>query len=175
MKVRDVMIDDAATCGPSDALSRAAQLMWDHDCGFVPVVDAGRLVGVVTDRDTCMAAYTKGAPLARIRVADVMTPEPKTASPDDDLEEVQRRMAEFQVRRLPVLEAGRLVGVVSLNDVARAAVGRRQAPTALSVGRTLAAICRHRPEALARQGNGGSVALAVPPARPAGVRGSRHA
>lgn len=148
MRVRDVMIDDAATCGPNDSLHRAAELMWDHDCGFVPVVEGHRLVGVLTDRDACMAAYTKGRPLARIRVADVMARDLETTTPDEDLAQAQRRMAASRVRRLPVVLDGRLVGVVSLNDVARAARGRED-PVALEVGRTLAAISEHRSEALA--------------------------
>lgn len=156
MRVRDVMIDDAATCAPHDSLHRAAELMWDHDCGFVPVVAGGHLVGFVTDRDACMAAYTQGRPLARIRVGDVMTRSLETTTPDEDLEEAQRRMARSRVRRLPVVLDGRLVGVVSLNDVARAAAAGHEAPMALEVGRTLAAISEHRSEALVAPPSAGS-------------------
>lgn len=158
MRVRDVMNDDVSACAPGDSLNRAVQIMWERDCGFVPVVEGGRLVGVLTDRDACMGAYTRGAPLTDIRVRDVMTAATHTTSPEEDLGAAQERMGRHKVRRLPVVDGGRLVGVVSINDVARAAVSRRQAPTALQVGRTLAAISEHRAEALAVCKDGASTA-----------------
>ena len=102
-----------------------------------------------------------------------MSREPLTTAPTDDLEEAQARMASAQVRRLPVVDGGRLVGVVSLNDIARAADGRRQAPNAQEVGRTLAAICRHRAEALARPVDAPPVP--APVAQPTRARANRHA
>src|SRR5690606_28351921 len=72
MQVRELMTRDVQVCGPRDDLNRAAQIMWDHDCGVVPVVDSERRpIGMVTDRDVCMAAYTQGKPLSAIRAEEV--------------------------------------------------------------------------------------------------------
>lgn len=144
MKVHEIMNREASVIGADDSLNRAAQLMWERDCGFLPVVDEGRVVGVITDRDACMAAYTKGLPLAAIRVGDVMSRDVKSCGPDESLDDARERMAECQVRRLPVVADGRLVGVLSLNDIAIAAhIRGRAKPTGAQVAETLAAICRH--------------------------------
>lgn len=149
MKIEEMMSRDVAACGPSEALSRAAQLMWEHDCGFVPVVEGEAVVGVVTDRDACMAAYTKGLALGHIAVADVMSREVLSCAPQESVDAVRDRMAQAQVRRLPVLEEGRLVGVVSLNDLALAAANGRDKRATGQVAQTLAAISRHRPTSAA--------------------------
>jgi CBS domain-containing protein len=119
------MTKDVATCGPDDPLNRAAQLMWERDCGFVPVVESPerrRVVGVVTDRDACMAAYTRGHPLAEIRVGDVMSTGIRACKPSDDLAAAEEKMREAQVHRLPVVDdAEQLLGVISLADIAREA------------------------------------------------------
>jgi CBS domain-containing protein len=130
VRVRDVMSREPRTCGPTDDLNRAAQLMWEGDCGILPVLDeAGKPIGVVTDRDICMAAYTRGLPLGEISVASVMSTAVHTAKPRDSLRSLMDAMAQYQVRRLPVVsDDGQLVGIVSLADIARLA----QAPTVLS-------------------------------------------
>jgi CBS domain-containing protein len=130
LRVRDVMSREPRTCRPSDNLNRAAQLMWEGDCGILPVLDeAGKPVGVVTDRDICMAAYTRGLPLNEISVGSVMSTVVYTAKPRDSLRSLMDAMAQHQVRRLPVVaDDGELVGIVSLADIARLT----QAPTALS-------------------------------------------
>ena len=117
------MTDAVRACSPDDPLHRAAQLMWDGDCGAVPVVDeAGRLCGIITDRDICMAAYTQGLPLSSIHVADVMSRHVHSCSPEDTLERAIGIMAEAEVRRLPVVgEKGSLRGIVSLADIAHGA------------------------------------------------------
>jgi CBS domain-containing protein len=101
-------------------MAEAARIMWEHDCGIVPVVDAeGRPVGIVTDRDLCMAAYTRNEPLSRMPVRDVMAREIHCCRTDDDESAVHAAMRAYQVRRLPVVDAdGRLQGIVSLNDLA---------------------------------------------------------
>jgi len=123
IRVGAVMTDDVHVCAPEDALYRPAQIMWEGDCGSVPVVDAsGRICGIITDRDICMAAYTKGMPLNSIRVADVMSRHVHRCAPDDTLERAIGMMAEAEVRRLLVVsEDGKLRGIVSLADVARGA------------------------------------------------------
>jgi len=129
-RVRDIMHKDVATCHPWDTLNRAAQLMWEADCGAVPVVDEqDKLVGMLTDRDVCMAAYTRGLTLADLAVHSAMSEHPFSCKPEEPLTSLMSLMTTHQVRRVPVVsEGGRLVGIVSLADVARLA----QAPSAES-------------------------------------------
>lgn len=106
-------------CAPSDTLSHAAQLMWDLDCGFLPVCDrGGNLVGVVTDRDVCMAAYTRGQLLGDIQVWSTMSTQVVAVPPSATLTEILELMRRTQVRRIPVVENERLLGAVTLADVA---------------------------------------------------------
>jgi CBS domain-containing protein len=108
------------TCSPDDSLERAAQLLWEGDCGALPVVDtAGRLVAMITDRDVCMAVYFRGCAPCHSCVRDAMSKTVFVCSPDDTVERVCGIISEHQVRRVPVIDAeGRLIGVVSLADVA---------------------------------------------------------
>jgi CBS domain-containing protein len=121
MNAGELMTKQAYSCDQSDTLARAAQIMWDHDCGCVPVLDGGRtVVGIVTDRDGFIAAYTRGKPLHEIPVSIAMARKVKTCRPEDSLESAERTMREAQVRRLPVVDANNhLVGILSLNDIAR--------------------------------------------------------
>ncbi len=141
MKVRDVMSVRVATCAPHAPLSEVARILWDHDCGIVPVLDEGaRPVGVVTDRDLCMAAYTQGRRLDEIPVRRVMAKDVAAVSAAADAKDAAGLMAARQVRRLVVLDdEGALVGVVSLSDlVAEKAVADRVAVA------TLRDVCRPR-------------------------------
>jgi CBS domain-containing protein len=147
MRIEQLMAKDVATCGPDDTLHQAARLMWERDCGFVPVVEGAgrRVVGVVTDRDACMAAYTRGHPLTEIRVGDVMSARVRACQPADELTAAEEVMREAKVHRLPVVDGvGRLVGVISLADLAREAArgagSKRRAVTPAEVGVTLASI-----------------------------------
>jgi len=99
-------------------------LMWEHDCGCVPVVDSGgHVIGMLTDRDVCMGAYTQGRPLAAIPVITAMSPDVFSCRPEDTVASAERLMWAKQVRRLPVTDdAGRLMGLITLNDIARHAV-----------------------------------------------------
>jgi CBS domain-containing protein len=145
MKVQEIMSQPAVTCRVTDTLNRAAQQMWEYDLGSVPVIgDGGRIVGVVTDRDICMAAYFQGVPLRSIRVHDVMARHVFSCHPNDSLEQAEKLMSEKQIRRLPVVDGeDRPLGVVSLNDIARqAATSRKQDGRDLT--QTLAAIGRKR-------------------------------
>jgi CBS domain-containing protein len=143
MRVEEVMTQDTKTCRPDDSLSRAAQIMWDGDCGCVPVVDAaGKAVGMITDRDICMAAYTRGQVLSEMTVASVCSPRVVGVDPGESVGSAERLMREYKVRRLPAVDRqGRVVGIVSMNDLARkcAGSGRGNADTE-GVVRTLAAI-----------------------------------
>lgn len=143
------LMQHARACRPDDSLNEPARLMWDCDCGAVPVVDeAGMLVGIITDRDICMAAYTRGQPLSSLSVASVMAKNVAVASPRDSLESVAQLMRQRQVRRVPIVDEGRLVGVVSVADMIRHLEGAgSSAVLGVELARTLSAISRPRPEA----------------------------
>ena len=121
MKVKDIMTRDPRVCHANDNLKGPARIMWEADCGFVPVIDdQDRLVGVITDRDICMAAYTQGAPLEQIHVERAMAKQVFACSIGDSINSAERLMQEKRIRRLPVVdEGGRLMGVVSMGDLAR--------------------------------------------------------
>lgn len=120
MKVNDVMTKDVATCGSGDSLNRAAQIMWERRCGCVPVLEDGRVVGLLTDRDVCMAAYTQGRRIDDIAVATAMSRPAITCEASDDVDVAQDLMMGHGVRRLLVVgPEGALQGLISLDDIAR--------------------------------------------------------
>jgi len=131
------------TCRPSDTLNDAARLMWELDCGAVPVVnDAGSLVGILTDRDICMAVYTRGQSLSAYSVESAMATDVATATATEPLETITRLMRQRRVRRVPIVDHGRLVGIVSLADIARhlESDGGCSAVASLELARTLVAV-----------------------------------
>jgi CBS domain-containing protein len=147
MQIKEIMRQPAVTC-PSDAtLDQAARLMWEYDCGIVPVVDNdGRLAGVVTDRDICMAAYTQGHPLAAIPVWTAMAKRVVALHVDDTVEQAEHLMRESQIRRLPVMDSEhRPVGIISMNDLARLADEHPRRGIDRELVATLAAVSRPRP------------------------------
>jgi CBS domain-containing protein len=149
MKVEQIMSRPVLSCTDTDTLNRAAQVMWENDVGCVVVQANRKLVGIITDRDICMAAYTRGEPLSAIRVSEVMTRTVETVLASDRVETAERLMREKRIRRLPVIDASKaLVGFVSLNDLALEAEqrhGRKAAEvTALDVTATLAEIGKPR-------------------------------
>ena len=122
MQVKELMTPSPRTCTVDDTAQTAARIMWEQDCGVVPVVDAaGCVCGIVTDRDLCMAAYLQGARLQEIPVWTVMSRDVHACDVGADVRDAERLMRETRVRRLPVLDdEGTLVGVLSLGDVAQA-------------------------------------------------------
>ena len=143
MKVEQVMSRNVKTCLSDDTLNRAAQLMWENDCGCIPVVDDdGRAVGMITDRDVCMAAYTQDGLLNRLSVGSAMA--------TDTVAEAESIMRAAQVRRLPVVDPeSHVIGLLSLNDIAREVARERGASGKPEVGseevaETLGAICALR-------------------------------
>jgi CBS domain-containing protein len=148
-QVRDLMVKAVCCCHPSDSLARAAHIMWDHDCGSVIVVDGNmRVVGIITDRDVCMGAFTHGRSLSEIPVAASFAHRVFTCSPSDSIEHAERLMIEHQVRRLPVVgDDGLLVGVLSVSDLAQGLkrAGRRKpAVTADELAAVVEAVSRPR-------------------------------
>jgi len=150
MQIRQLMNQPPVTCRPTDSLNLAAGLMWDHDCGALPVVDdAERVVGVITDRDICMAAYTQGSPIHAVPVANVMSKDVYTIGPSDSIENAETIMRARQVRRLPVVDGeGHALGMLTLSDLVQEStreVGRRKREiTDAEVATTLAAVCAPR-------------------------------
>lgn len=142
MFIEEVMTHDVHTCRADDSLAEAARIMWDCDCGCVPVVDAeGRAVAMITDRDVCMAAYTRGLPLSAMRVGSAASRGVITAHAQQDAETVAVLMRKHRVRRLPVVDAmGRPVGLVSLSDLARRAHATDGPGGAASVGSIVATL-----------------------------------
>jgi len=153
LSVREIMADTVATCSPDEPLNAAARLMWEHDCGAVPVTLEGTLVGIITDRDICIAAYTQGRPLANIAIRDVMARHVHSCSPNDTLVRAASLMADARVRRLPVVDAGqRLVGIVSMADIARGASVLGQREAAELVFQLTRAISQRSPEVAVQAG-----------------------
>ena len=124
MLVEQVMVTDVVTCAPHDSLRTAAARFRAEGCGTLPVVGPrGLVVGVVTDRDVCLAAGERDVPLSALTVADAMSRSLHACRPGDDVLGAERIMRERQVRRLPVVDAaGALVGILSIDDLARAAL-----------------------------------------------------
>ena len=148
MKIKNLMTSEVKCCATYNTLNTAARIMWDNDIGCVPVVDQdGRVAGMLTDRDICMAAYIQGVPLAGSLVTTAMSKDVFFCAPDDEAAVAQKLMREKQVRRLPVIDAqGRLAGIISLSDIARHAQREARAATDAEITRVTAAICasRHR-------------------------------
>jgi CBS-domain-containing membrane protein len=161
MKVEEIMSIDLETCCADDTLGRAAQIMWEHDCGAVPVVDAeAHVVGMLTDRDICMAAYTQGRPLSEIRVSSVCSRNVFTCKVTEPIESVEALMSSARVRRIPVIDhEDRLCGIVSIGDLAQHVHEPTRQADGLSyesVASTIAAISQpavvHRSNGAAQRG-----------------------
>jgi CBS domain-containing protein len=119
MKINQCMTPDVRVVSPEDTIERAAQIMGAIDAGVLPVSSGDRLVGMITDRDIAVRGVAEGCgPDAKVR--DIMSQEVKYCYADEDTDEVLDNMAQIQVRRLPVVnEDKRLVGIVSISDLAR--------------------------------------------------------
>jgi CBS domain-containing protein len=131
MKVREAMSRDVRLCNPDNSIRDAAKMMREIDAGSIPIGENDRLVGMITDRDIAVRAVAEGrGPDTPIREA--MTAEIRYVFDDEDIEDVCEKMADQQVRRLPVLDRDkRLVGIVSLGDLARKTDGAGEAAHAL--------------------------------------------
>ena len=150
MKVQDIMTSEVQCCSPDTNLAAAAKMMWDSDCGALPVLNVeGKVLGMITDRDICMAAATKNNSPSQITVWETIAPRAFTCQPTDDVHVALDLMKREQVRRLPVVdEDGILHGVVSLNDLilqAGAAKGKKASEFSIEdVVSTLKGISTHR-------------------------------
>lgn len=123
MKARDLMTSDPTTCRPSDNLKSVISVMRKEDCGMVPITEGNgeqRVTGVATDRDIALALGDRDEKPSAVRVSEVMTTKIVSCEPEADVHEVSRKMQEAQVRRILIVEGGRLLGVISTADLARA-------------------------------------------------------
>ncbi len=145
MNVEQLMSRNVKTCFPHDTLEIAARSMWENDCGVLPVVDLeGRPVGMITDRDICIAGYTQGVPLWEIPVSVAASKTLFSVRPTDSVQAAAEIMRTRQVRRLPVTDGeGKLVGLLSLNDLAVHSGHRAEDLPGDEIARTLSGICHH--------------------------------
>jgi CBS-domain-containing membrane protein len=152
MRIEQLMQKEVGTVTSEQTLNDAARILWERDCGSVPVLSedgSRRVLGMLTDRDICMAAYTQGRLLREIPVRAAMSASAMTCRPDDTVEDAEATLRRAQVRRLPVVDdAEQLAGIVSLSDLARAAERcrgqKKPAIDEAEVSATLAAICAPR-------------------------------
>lgn len=155
MNAESLMTREVCVCSPNDSLQQAARIMWESDVGCLVVTDAqGRPIGMITDRDVAMAAYTQGAALRDAKVASAMSRQLLHCSPSTSLGELEKVMQASQIRRIPVVDTdGKLVGVVTLADIARSSqAGPLRMTEAPGVAKTLASITQRRqPSAVAAE------------------------
>lgn len=119
MKVKDIMTPNAKAIWLTESLADAAQIMWDNDCGVLPIIKDGRkVIGMITDRDICMAVAMRDKNPSGVSVEEVMTGEVYSVDPDDEIDQALLAMQEHKIRRLPVVNVeGELEGILSMNDV----------------------------------------------------------
>ncbi|MBP2018491.1 CBS domain-containing protein [Symbiobacterium terraclitae] len=132
MRLRQLMTTNVRTCQPDTPLVEVARIMDEVNCGFVPVVEGGRPVGTITDRDIVVRAVAMAKDIRTVKARECMSSPVITATPDTDAHEAADIMAEKQIRRLCVVEGGRLVGVVALGDLATERIHTDEAGEALS-------------------------------------------
>jgi CBS domain-containing protein len=147
MRIEDLMTRNVHTCFADDTLEQAAHAMWDWDIGCLVVIDPHRRpIGMITDRDLAMAAYTQGVPLRDALVSSAMATQLITCYPGTSVHELEIKLQEAQIRRVPVVNsAGILIGIVTLADIAHSAQMSRSPITELpAVATTLAGITQRR-------------------------------
>ena len=133
MRVRDLMSKSVVTIAPEESAALAARLLSRHGLGSLPVCAAdGTLAGIVTDRDIVTRCVAAGEEPGRVPVRDIMSPAPSVITPETPISDAARLMAQRQVRRLPVVEQGHVVGMLSLGDLARSRRTDTEAAAALS-------------------------------------------
>lgn len=117
MKVKDIMTTQIACVSSEETIERAAQLMKQYNVGSVPVCDGDKVIGIITDRDIALRHVAENGGTGQQTVSDVMTSNPVVGSPDMEAKDAARLMGERQIRRLPIVQSGTLVGIVALGDL----------------------------------------------------------
>jgi CBS domain-containing protein len=157
MKIRDLMTKTAVSCGPETNLAAAGALMWDNNCGVLPVVTDGRkLTGILTDRDMCIALATRNQQSSQLTAAEVAAKRTVVCNPEDDIDAALEIMRTESIRRLPVVDdEGLLEGIISVDDIvlqAKKADGKETPEISYAdVVETLQAIYQHNRTAGQRQ------------------------
>ena len=128
MKVKELMTENPETVTPGTYIADVARLMRDLDVGIIPVVNDDELLGVITDRDITIRVTAPGLNPFEVTVQDFISPNPVTVKPGDDLKKAHDLMSEHQIRRLLVTDGKKLVGIVSIGDIATKA-GKQDATT----------------------------------------------
>ena len=135
MKVREIMSNRVLSLRHSDTVSDAAQLLSNHNVGSIPVITDNELVGIITDRDIVLRCVAGKSDPTQMRIGEIMSTKILTVSPDDSVRKAMDIMAANQVRRLPVTEGKRVVGMLSLADIARANAGEHLAETVTEISK----------------------------------------
>jgi CBS-domain-containing membrane protein len=146
MKVQDIMTQDVKFCGPDTNLAEATEILWRNNCGTLPVLSAGReLIGLVTDRDMCIALGTRNCRASDIAVGEVARKPVFTCGPNDDVHGALKTMRQHQIRRVPVVgEDGKLAGILCLDEIVLHAEKATSAGISYEdVVNTMKAICEH--------------------------------
>jgi len=174
MNVQDLMTSTPRSIRGYENLGVAAAAMWEDDCGSLPVVDdANRVTAMITDRDICMALATRNRPASEIAVGEVVGRPPQTCAPNDPVGKAMEAMRIHQVRRLPVVDDyGRLLGIISINDLVIAAEGASTSKGTIAnddVVATLKGICGHADLPVVATTTTGAVVVSArkSPAKPA--------
>ena len=155
MKVKEVMTPNAKAIWLTESLADAAKLMWENDCGVLPIIKDGRkVIGMITDRDICMAVAMRDTNPSGVSVEEVMTGQVYSVNPEDEVDQALQAMREYKIRRLPVINLeGELEGILSMNDIVRnAKTSKGAASDAIKYGdvvKTYQAICQHSVAAVA--------------------------
>lgn len=151
MKVKEVMAPDAKAIWLTESLTDAARLMWENDCGVLPIIKDGRkVIGMITDRDICMAMAMRDQRPSGVSVEEVMSGQVYAVNPEDEIDQALQAMQEHKIRRLPVVNAeGELEGILSMNDIVlKADASAETAGDGIAYGdvvKTYRAICEHPP------------------------------
>ncbi|QGU96062.1 CBS domain-containing protein [Clostridium bovifaecis] len=132
MEIKNIMTKTVATINAEDTVERAAQMMKEHNVGSVPVCRGENVVGIITDRDIALRSAAEGQNVHQQKVKDIMTSNPVTGAPTMDVHEAARLMSERQIRRLPIVENNKVVGIVALGDLAVEPKFANEAESALS-------------------------------------------
>ena len=145
MKAKELMTKTVFSVRRNQNLYDAAKLMWEHDCGWLPVLDdEGKVLAAITDRDIAMAAFINGQALSDIPLSKAQSRSIISCRESDDIEDVEAIMQTSQVRRIPIVDRNSIpVGVLSLNDIAIAYQAKKKGVAAEDLSRTLSAICSH--------------------------------
>lgn len=146
MLVKQLMTKNVRSCRQDNNLAEIAEIMWNERCGALPILDgSGKLVGIITDRDICIALGTRNIKASDVLAQDVSPPQYFGCRPDDDAQVALRTMATEEVGRLPVIdEAGQLVGIISIDDIIFRAGGGRSSLTDREIIDTLRAMREER-------------------------------